>query len=46
MDGAGERGGGEKKNPNTSFSSVSSANVRIIPQNFLIFNFNLFATLV
>ena len=38
--------GGAKKVPHTSFSSVTSANVRISPQNFLSFVFNLFATLV
>ena len=31
--------------PPTSFSSVTSANVRIYPQNFLTFSFNPFATL-
>ena len=37
---------GGKKPPPTSFSSVTSANVRISSQNFLTFSFNLFATLV
>ena len=32
--------------PPTSFSSVTSANVRIYPQNFLTFSFNPFATLL
>ena len=39
-------GGGEKKGPPTSFSSVTSTNVRISPQNFLTFRFGLFATLL
>ena len=37
---------GEQKGPPTSFSLVTSTNVGISPQNFLTFNFNLFATLV
>ena len=36
---------GQKGRP-TSFSNVTSANVGIIPQNFLTFSFNPFATLV
>ena len=39
-------GGGKKDLPPTGFSSVTSANVGISPQNFLTFNFNHFATLV
>ena len=35
-----------QKGPPTSFSPVTSTNVRIIPQNFLTFCFNSFATLV
>ena len=46
----GEDGGGGvcgKKAPSpTSFSSVTSGNLRISPQNFLTFSFNPFATLV
>ena len=38
--------GGDKKAPSNSFSSVTSANVGISPQNFLTFSVNLFATLV
>ena len=39
-------GGGQKGHPSpTSFSSVTSANVRISPQNFLTFSFNPFALL-
>ena len=38
--------GGQKGHPfRTSFSSVTSANVRISPQNFLTFSFNPFALL-
>ena len=40
------REGGGKSPPPTSFSSVTSTNVRCIPHNFLIFSFNPFATLV
>ena len=40
-------GGGTKSSPHpTSFSSVTSTNVGISPQNFLTFSFNPFATLV
>ena len=39
-------GGGGKKAPPTSFSPVTSTNVRISPNNYLTFSFNLFATLV
>ena len=39
-------GGGGKKALPTSFSSVTSRNVGISPQNFRIFSFNPFATLV
>ena len=42
----GEGGGRGVKKPPTSFSSVTSANVGISPQNFLTFSFNPFATLV
>ena len=42
----GGMGGGEQKGRPTSFSSVTSANIRISPQNFLTFSFNLFATLI
>ena len=42
MGGAGE----QRKGLPTSFSPVTSTNVEIGPQNFLIFIFNLFATLV
>ena len=38
--------GGEEKGPPNSFSSVTSANVRINPQNFLTFSFNRFYALV
>ena len=39
--------GGAKSSPSpTSFSPVTSTNVGISPQNFLIFSFNPFATLV
>ena len=38
--------GGPKSPPPTSFSSVTFAKVRISPQNFLTFSFNIFATLV
>ena len=39
-------GGQNPPTPPTSFSSVTSANVRVSPQNFLTFSFNPFATLV
>ena len=39
-------GTGGQKGPSTSFSSVTSANVRIISQNLLTFSFHLFAILV
>ena len=39
-------GGRGQKSPHTSFSPVTSTNVRFGPQNFLTFNFNPFATLV
>ena len=41
-------GGGGQKGPPTSFSSVTSTNVGISPQNFLTFSlsFNLFTTLL
>ena len=45
QDGGG-RGGGDKKATATSFSSVTSANVGISPQNILTFTFNLFTTLL
>ena len=38
--------GAGQKGPPTSFSPVTSTNVGIIPQNFQIFGFNPFATLV
>ena len=38
--------GRRQNSPNTSFSPVTSTNVRFRPQNFLTFIFNLFATLV
>ena len=38
--------GRAKKAPPTSFSPVTSANVRFGPQNFLTFSFSPFATLV
>ena len=38
--------GAGQKGPSTSFSPVTSTNVGIIPQNFLIFGFNPFTTLV
>ena len=38
--------GGDKKAPPTSFPPVTSTNIRISPQNFLTFSFNLFATLI
>ena len=38
--------GGEAKSPPTSFSSITSANIGISPQNFLTFSFNPCATLV
>ena len=37
---------GGQKGPPTSFSTVTSTNVGISPQNFLTFSFNSFATLV
>ena len=37
-------GGQGKKVPPTGFSSATSKNVGIIPQNFLTFGFNPFAT--
>ena len=39
-------GGEQKGTPPTGFSSVTSANVTISPQNVLTFNYNLFVTLV
>ena len=39
-------GGGGQKGPATSFSSVTSTNVGISPQNFLTFSFNPFDRLV
>ena len=39
-------GAGAKRAPPTSFSPVTSTNVGFGPQNFLIFSFNPFATLV
>ena len=42
-----EDGSGAKQPPSpTIFSSVTSTNVVISPQNFLTFSFNSFATLV
>ena len=38
--------GGAKRSPRTSFSPLTSTNVRCDPQNFLAFNSNPFATLV
>ena len=38
--------GGDKKALPTSFSAVTFTNIRISPQNFLTFSFNLFATLI
>ena len=43
---AGVGGGGVQKSPPTSFSPVASTRVILIPQNFLNFSFNPFATLV
>ena len=43
--GGGGGGGGEKK-PHTSFSPVTSTNVRTRPHNFLTFGFNPFDKLV
>ena len=40
------RGKGGQKGPPTSFSSVTSENVGISPQNFLTFSFNPFDTLM
>ena len=40
------RMGGGQKGPPTSFSPVTSTNVRISPQNFLTFSFNPFDRLV
>ena len=40
------RMGGGQKDPPTSFSLVTSTNVRISPQNFLTFSFNHFDRLV
>ena len=37
---------GEQKGPPTSFSAVNSTNVGVIPQIFLTFTFNPFATLL
>ena len=39
-------GGGRLGGCPTSFSSVTSTNIRISPQNFLTFSFNPFTTLV
>ena len=39
-------GGGGQKCPPTSFSPITSTNVRFGPQNILNFSFNSFATLV
>ena len=39
-------GGGGQKSPSARFSTASSTNVAISPQNFLTFSFNPFATLV
>ena len=36
----------QKRPPSTSFSSITSANVGINPENFLTFSFNPFATRV
>ena len=44
--GGGVGGGGVQKSPPTSFSPVASTRVILIPQNFLNFSFNPFATLV
>ena len=38
--------GASKKTLHTSFSTVTCTSVEIRPQNFLTFNFNIFATLV
>ena len=38
--------GGRQKGPPTSFSPVTSANVRISPKNFLTFSFNPFDRLL
>ena len=40
------RGGAKKPPPPTSFSPVTSTNVGVRPQNFLIFSFKPFATLL
>ena len=37
---------GKQKGPDTSFATVTSANVEISPKNFLTINFNPFATLM
>ena len=39
-------GGGGQKGPPNSFSLVNSTNIGILPQNFLTFSFDPFATLV
>ena len=46
QDGGKNGGGGGQKGPPTSFSPVTSANVRITAQNVLTFGFNPFTTLV
>ena len=45
MGGGGGLGGATKEAP-TSFSSVTSSNVRVSPQNFLTSSFNIFVTLL
>ena len=44
--GGGGGGGGGEKTPQTSFSPVTSTNVRTRPHNFLTFGFNPFDKLV
>ena len=46
QDGGGRGGGERQKGFPTSFSPVTSTNVRISQQNFLTFSFNLFDRLV
>ena len=46
LGGGGEAGEGGDKKPHTSFSPVTSTNVRTRPHNFLTFGFNPFDKLV
>ena len=41
-----QNGGRGQKSPSARFSTATSTNVAISPQNFLTFSFNSFATLV